>query len=119
VQLGSVSSIYDIATEPDVFAKLMDPLMMVTLQSYVRIDENRAEREFGARGEILIRALRQIRVDAWKLAAGVLKPEQLQRADALILDWRRRNPEAPDRLLCALRRSLHRAQPRGAERAEA
>jgi hypothetical protein len=93
VQLGSASSIYDIATEADPFVKLIDLLMMVTLQSYAWIDEDRAEREFGARAEPLIRALRQMRVDAWKLAARVLRPDQLQRADALILDWRRRNPD--------------------------
>lgn len=93
VKLGSVSSVYDIATESDPFRKLMDLLMTVTLQSYSWIDEDRAEREFGARGVTLMRTLRQLRVDVWKLAGQVLRPEQLQQLDALILDWRRQNAD--------------------------
>ena len=41
VKLVSVSGIYDIVTNADPFSKLMDLLMVVTLQSYRWIDEDR------------------------------------------------------------------------------
>ena len=92
VKLVSVSGIYDIVTNAEPFAKLMDLLMVVTLQSYRWIDEDAAERTFGARGAPLIQAMRTLRVDIWGVAGRVLRAEQLQQLDALILDWRKRNP---------------------------
>ena len=93
VKLGAVSSVYDIATEPDVFHRLLDMVLMVTLQSYAWIDEDRAELVFGERGESLRQSLRQMRLDIWALASRVARPEQLQQLDSLIIDWRRRNPK--------------------------
>ena len=92
VKLVSVSGVYDIVTNAEPFAKLMDLLMVVTLQSYRWIDEDQAERSFGARGAPLIQAMRALRVDIWNVASRVLRAEQLQQLDALILDWRKRNP---------------------------
>ncbi len=92
VKLVSVSGIYDIVTNAEPFAKLMDLLMVVTLQSYRWIDEDEAERTFGVRGEPLIQAMRKLRVDIWSVASRVLRAEQMQQLDALILDWRKRNP---------------------------
>jgi hypothetical protein len=93
VKLVGTSSIYDIVTNADPFTKLMDLLLVVTLQSYTWIDEDRAEKAFGARAAPLIRSLRAARTDVWKLAAGVLKPDQLQRLDNLILESRKENPD--------------------------
>jgi hypothetical protein len=93
IKLVGTSSIYDIVTNPDPFTKLMDLLLVVTLQSYTWIDEDRAEKAFGERSAPLIRALRTARNDVWKLASGVLKPDQLQRLDNLILDSRKDNPD--------------------------
>lgn len=93
VKLVSVSGIYDIVTNADPFNKLMDLLMVVTLQSYRWIDEDMAERTFGpGRSGPLIQAMRNLRVDIWAVAGRVLRPEQLHQLDALILDWRKRNP---------------------------
>jgi hypothetical protein len=92
VKLVSVSGVYDIVTNADAASKLMDLLMVVTLQSYRWIDEDMAERTFGNRGGPLMQAMRTLRVDIWNVAGRVLRPEQLQQLDALILDWRKRNP---------------------------
>lgn len=92
VKLVSVSGVYDIVTNAEPFAKMMDLLMVVTLQSYRWIDEDQAEKQFGARAAPLIQAIRSLRVDIWNVAGRVLRPEQLQQLDALILDWRKRNP---------------------------
>lgn len=93
IKLVGTSSIYDIVTNPDPFTKLMDLLLVVTLQSYIWIDEDRAEKAFGPRAGPLIHALRTARTDVWKLASGVLKPDQLQRLDNLILESRKDNPD--------------------------
>ncbi len=93
IKLVGTSSIYDIVTNADPFTKLMDLLLVVTLQSYIWIDEDRAETTFGDRAKPLIRSLRTARTDVWKLAAGILKPDQLQRLDNLILESRKSNPD--------------------------
>ncbi len=92
VKVVSTSGIYDIVTGADPVAKIMDLLMVVTLQSYRWIDEDMADKTFGARGAPLVKAMRELRVDVWNVAGRVLEPQQLQQLDALILDWRRRNP---------------------------
>src|SRR4051812_23600113 len=93
VKLGSVSSMYDIATEPEPVARILDMVLMVTLQSYLWIDEDRAEQMFGERGEQLRRAIRQMRIEVWSLAGTMARADQLQELDTAILEWRRRNPE--------------------------
>lgn len=93
LRVGSVNSIYDIASSSDPYTKLLDLLLVVTLQSYVWIDEDRAEDLFGQSSSVLIQAMHQNRQDIWKLAAKVMKPEQLYILDWLIIDWRRQNPE--------------------------
>ncbi len=93
VRLVQVSSIYDIVTNADPYTQLLDLTLVVTLQSRQWIDEDQAELQFGARGRPLIEAARKAREDIWKIAARVMKPEQLETLDSMILDWRRRNPE--------------------------
>jgi hypothetical protein len=93
LRVGSVNSIYDIASSSDPYTKLLDLLLVVTLQSYVWIDEDRAETLFGKNASILIHAMHQNRQDIWKLAAKVMKSEQLYILDWLIIDWRRQNPD--------------------------
>ena len=92
VRLIQVSSIYDIVTNADPYTQLLDLTLVVTLQSRQWIDEDQAERQFGPRGRYLIEASRKSREDIWKIAARVMKPEQLETLDNMILDWRRRNP---------------------------
>ncbi len=92
IRLIQVSSIYDIVTNADPYTQLLDLTLVVTLQSRQWIDEDQAEQQFGARGRYLIDASRKSREDIWKIAARVMKPEQLEVLDGMILDWRRRNP---------------------------
>jgi hypothetical protein len=93
VKLINCSSVYDIATSPDAFARLLDMTLVVTLQAEVWIDDGRAERIFGDRAPYLERALRQARRDIWKIAAQALTQDQIDGFDRLILRWRRDNPE--------------------------
>ena len=93
VKLVQVSSVYDIVTNADPFTQLLDLTLVVTLQSQKWIDEDQAERWFGDRGQPLINASRKAREDVWRIAARVMKPEQLEVLDYLIWDWRQKNKD--------------------------
>ncbi|HEX3357341.1 MAG TPA: hypothetical protein VHS31_10260 [Tepidisphaeraceae bacterium] len=87
------SSIYDIATSPDAFSRLLDMTLVVTLQAQVWIDDGRANQLFGNRAHPLELALRQARRDIWKISSQALTPDQMEGFDRLILRWRRDNPD--------------------------
>ena len=108
VKLVSVSGVYDIVTNAEPFAKLMDLLMVVTLQSYRWIDEDAAERTFGARSQSLIQAMRTLRVDLWGVAGRVLRAEQLQQLDALT-HLKSQEPYHVQNLFCSLLSQHERA----------
>jgi hypothetical protein len=92
VRLVQVSAIYDIATNADPFTRLLDFMLVVTLQSQKWIEDDQAERWFGERAQPLIYASRKAREDIWQIAARTMTTEQLEVIDYLIWDWRRRNP---------------------------
>lgn len=91
VRVVQVTAIYDIVTNADPFTQLLDLVLVVTLQSQKWIDEDHAEQWFGTRAQFLIDAARRAREDVWRMAARVMKPEQLEQLDYMIWDWRRRN----------------------------
>ena len=93
LRLVSVAAVYDIVTNADPYTSTLDLVLVVTLQSQVWIDEDRAGTLFGTRGDVLARNLRDARTDVWDLAAKVLKPDQLQVLDWMIWDWRRKHPD--------------------------
>jgi hypothetical protein len=92
VRLVQVSAVYDIATNADPFTRLLDLMLVVTLQSQKWIEEDQAERWFGERAQPLIQASRKAREDIWQIAARAMTTDQLEVIDYLIWDWRRRNP---------------------------
>jgi hypothetical protein len=93
IKLDGVLAMNDIVSGNDPYAQTLDLVVSVTLESIVWIDENRAEEVFGERADVLIKAMRTMRVEAWELAAKVLKQDQLERLDYIILEWRRAHPE--------------------------
>jgi len=93
IKLNGVLSMNDIVSGNDPYAQVFDLVVSVTLQSMVLIDENKAEKAFGDRAPVLIRAIRTMRVEAWQFAAKVLTQDQLELLDYLILEWRRLHPE--------------------------
>ncbi len=92
IVLNGVLAMNDIASSNDPYSQVLDLVVAVTLQSRIWIDENLAEKTFGERAPILIKALRTMRVEAWDLAAKVLNAEQLELLDYYIVEWRRANP---------------------------
>ena len=91
--LNCATNVYDIASNADAFTRMLDLVVVTTLVSQVWIDDDRAREVFGDRAEVLVRALHHGRVEAWALAAQVLRPDQLDLLDYLIWDWRRHNPD--------------------------
>src|SRR5688500_20361937 len=91
--LNCASNVYDIASNADAFTRMLDLVVVTTLVSQVWIDDDRASQVFGERANVLVRALHHGRVEAWALAAQVLRPDQLDLLDYLIWDWRRHNPD--------------------------
>jgi hypothetical protein len=85
-------NIYDIASNADAFTRMLDLVVVTTLVSQVWIDDDRVAEVFAGREELLIRALHHGRVEAWALAAQVLRPDQIDLLDYLLWDWRRHNP---------------------------
>ncbi len=88
-KLNGILAMDDIVSSDDPYARTLDLVVSVTLQSILLIDENRAEQVFGDRAPVLIAAIRTMRVEAWQLAARVLTQEQLESLDYIIIEWRR------------------------------
>jgi hypothetical protein len=93
VMTDCATNIYDIASNADAFTRMLDLVVVTSLVSQVWIDDDRAWEVFADRGEVLVRALHHGRVEAWALAAQVLRPDQLDLLDYLLWDWRRHNPD--------------------------
>jgi methyl-accepting chemotaxis protein len=89
----AVTSMYDIATNPDPFTRLLDMLIVVTLQSQVLIDDAVADEWFGERAQHVVTSIRRAREDIWRIAARVLTPEQLQAFDLMVWEWHRAHPQ--------------------------
>ena len=94
-KLQTASSVYDIATGTNPFAKLMDFILLAELQDLVWNREGQAAKSFGeAAAAPLTKALQQGREDAWGLAARILKPEQRSVLETMIAEWRQAHPDA-------------------------
>ena len=91
--VNGATNVYDIASNADAFTRVLDLIVVTTLVSQVWIDDDRATDVFGERAMVLVRALHHGRVEAWALAAQVLRPDQLDLLDYLLWDWRRQNPD--------------------------
>jgi hypothetical protein len=91
--VNGATNVYDIASNADAFTRVLDLIVVTTLVSQVWIDDDRATEVFGDRAEVLVRALHHGRVEAWALAAQVLRPDQLDLLDYLLWDWRHQNPD--------------------------
>ncbi len=96
IKLNGVLAVNDIVSGDDPYSEVFDLVVAVTLQSTVWIDENGAEKAFGDRAPVLIKALREMRIEAWDLAAKVLTQDQLELLDYLIIQWRLTHPEVQE-----------------------
>src|SRR5688572_1397200 len=94
-KLQAASSVYDLATGANPFAKLMDLILLAELQDLVWGREGLAVKTYGAAaGAHLVSALKEGREEAWKLGDRVLKPEQRAALESMIAEWRQAHPDA-------------------------
>jgi hypothetical protein len=94
-KLQNASSVYDILTGPNPFAKLMDLLLLAELQHRVWAADRHAAEVFGAEAAApLAAALARGREDAWAVSDQVLKPDQRRLLEGMIDEWRKANPSA-------------------------
>jgi hypothetical protein len=94
-KLNAASSVYDIVTGTNPFAKLMDLILLVELEYRVWVTDGVAVRWFGAEaGPLLAATLKEGRDDVWQVADKVLKPEERKVLEEMIDDWRAKNPKA-------------------------
>src|SRR5688572_9166800 len=94
-KLHAASSVYDIATGSNPFAKLMDLILLAELQDLAWGREELAAKIFGAEAaKPLVDALTEGRAEAWKLGDRILKPDQRQVLESMIVEWRAAHPSA-------------------------
>jgi len=94
LKLHHASSAYAIATGPSPLGQLLDLCSIVTLSKIELADEGRATLVFGPLGGPLIaRAFIQAHEDIWRMASDYLNPEEIEAVKALIIEWRRQNPD--------------------------
>lgn len=94
-KLNAASSVYDIVTGSNPFAKLMDLILLVELEYRVWVTDGVAVQHFGPQAApFLVAALAEGRDDVWRVADQVLKPEERKVLEEMIDDWRAKNPKA-------------------------
>jgi hypothetical protein len=94
-KLNAASSVYDILTGPNPFAKLMDLILLVEIEYRVWVTDEFAVGRFGPQAAVpLTAALKEGRDDAWRVADKVLKPDERKVLEDMIDDWRAKNPKA-------------------------
>lgn len=87
LRLLTVSSMYDIATSPDIVTQLVNQLVVVTLENHFWVDSGRAQLIWGDRAQYLVENLRKAREDIWAIAAKAFTDDQLEEIDLSISTW--------------------------------
>ena len=93
LMLNCATNVYDIASNADAFTRMLDLVVVTNLVAGVWVEDGRAREIFGDRADVLIRALEHGQAESRALAVRVLRPEQLEVLDTLMLDWRHENPD--------------------------
>lgn len=102
LKLTVAMSAYDIITSqgeasniPSALVRVIDLLILTQLQAIQWIEEDGGRKAFGEQGgEQLSTALAKSWEDVGALASRVFTPEQLDHLKAMVVAWRRENPEA-------------------------
>jgi hypothetical protein len=92
--LANGTAVYDIVTEPEPLRRLADLYILIELENLVWVVEGRAVKRFGDRGgQRLAAAIEEIRRGMSHVADLAMKPDRRLHFDALIHQWRERNPD--------------------------
>ncbi len=87
-----LASAFQIASGPDPGVALLDMVVLVTL-SRIIWEEHWRPQVFGDPAEVMVKGFQKLEADIWSIAERVLTQEEEEELRALILEWRRTNPE--------------------------
>ena len=87
-----LASAFQIASGPDPGVALLDMVVFVTL-SRIIWEEHWRPQVFGDPAKVMVKGLQKLEADIWSIAERVLTHEEQEELRALILEWRRSNPE--------------------------
>lgn len=87
-----LASAFQIASGPDPGVALLDMVVLVTLSRIVW-EEHWMPKVFGDTAEVMAKGFQKLEADIWSIAERVLTQEEEEELRALILEWRRTNPE--------------------------
>lgn len=93
MKLRSASSVFDIVTSSHPIQEMLDLMVQVELQKRIWGDEGRARKIFGEGGLRLIEAIESGQKEILSLAERTMKRRQIEEIQALMHDWRTRNPD--------------------------
>lgn len=93
-KLANGTAVYDIVTSTNSLGHLVDLYVMIHLQHLFMVGEGHAGKFFGEKGAARLgTALEQAKDEIDGLAELAMKHERKAQLDAMILDWRKRNPD--------------------------
>jgi len=87
-----LASAFQIAPGPDPGVALLDMVVLVTL-SRIIWEEHWRPQVFGDPAEVMVKGFQKLEANIWSIAERVLTQEEEKELRALILEWRRSNPE--------------------------
>ena len=86
----AIASAFTTAAEPNPQTALLDMVAITTLGRMIYEDNIR--RKYGKPIEVMARGFGELENDVWQIAAKILTIEQQHELRAIILEWRKRNP---------------------------
>jgi hypothetical protein len=90
-KLDQANAAYANATGENPVWNTLDMVVFATVSRMV-IEDARSSETFGTAVAPLLATHRELEANAWTLAGELLKPEQRQELEALIVEWRKQNP---------------------------
>ena len=87
----AIASAFTTAAEPNPQTALLDMVAISTLGRMIYEDNIR--RQYGKPIEVMARGFGELENDIWQIAAKILSIEQQHELRAIILEWRKRNPD--------------------------
>lgn len=95
MKLAAGASVISIASGPNPSANLLD-MVSVSVLTRMNIEDHWTKTKNGAAFEPWLQVSRLMETNVWRIAAGVLKPAQVDELRVAINTWYAQNPEARD-----------------------
>ena len=94
LKLANATAVFDIVSQPQILGRMADLYVLIELQHLVWVTEGGADRKFDDAGrDRLIASMLESRRGMSRIADLAMKPDRRSRFDAMIRNWRDRNPD--------------------------